>query len=66
METHITICKITNGNLVYDSGNLSWGSVTNYRSRMEAGGGRDVQVEGDMGRPMPDSCSCLVETNTIL
>ena len=42
METHITICKITNGNLLYDSGNSSWGSVTN------------VQVEGDMGRPMAD------------
>ena len=30
------------------------------------GGGRDVQVGGDMGKPMADSCGCLVETNTIL
>ena len=51
METHITTCKITNGNLLYDSGNSSWGSATNYRSGM-AGRWEDVQVEGDMGRPM--------------
>ena len=30
------------------------------------GSGRDVQVEGDMGKPMADSCLYLVETNTIL
>ena len=51
MKTYITICKITNGNLLYDSGNSSWGSATNYRSGM-AGRWEDVQVEGDMGRPM--------------
>ena len=30
------------------------------------GGGRDVQVGGDMGKPMTESCWCLVETNRIL
>ena len=30
------------------------------------GGGRDVQVGGDMDKPMADSCWCLVETNAIL
>ena len=30
------------------------------------GGGRDVQVGGDTGKPMSDSHWCLVETNTIL
>ena len=29
------------------------------------GSGRDVQVGGDMSKPMADSC-CLVEANTIL
>ena len=27
---------------------------------------KDVHVGGDIGRPMADSCRCLVETNTIL
>ena len=30
------------------------------------GSGRKVQVGGDMGKPMADSCWCLVEMNTIL
>ena len=30
------------------------------------GGGRDVQVGGDMGKPMADSCWCMAEINTIL
>ena len=30
------------------------------------GGGSDVQVGGDMGKPIPDSCWYLVEMNTIL
>ena len=30
------------------------------------GGGRDIQVGGDMGKPMADSCCCLLESNTIL
>ena len=30
------------------------------------GGGRDVQVGGVMGKPMADSCWCLVESKTIL
>ena len=28
METYITICKVANGNLLYDSGNSNRGSVT--------------------------------------
>ena len=28
METHITICKIANGNLLYGSGNSNKGSVS--------------------------------------
>ena len=30
------------------------------------GGGRDVQLEGDMGKSMSDSYWCLVETNAIM
>ena len=30
------------------------------------GGGRDVQVGGDMDKPMAESRWCLVETNAIL
>ena len=29
-------------------------------------GGKDIQVGGDMGKPMADSGWCLVETNAIL
>ena len=29
-------------------------------------GGKDFQMGGDMGKPMADSCSCLVEANPIL
>ena len=31
METYISTCKIANGNLLYDSGNSNWGSVTTQR-----------------------------------
>ena len=30
------------------------------------GGGREIQVGGDMGKAMADSCWYLVETNVIL
>ena len=30
------------------------------------GGWRDVEVGGDIGKPVADFCWCLVETNTIL
>ena len=30
------------------------------------GGGKDGQVEGDMDKPMADTCWCLIETNIIL
>ena len=36
------------------------------RNRLGEGGGRDVQVGGDMGKPMADSCWCLAKTNAIL
>ena len=32
METYITICKIANGNLLYDSGNSNRGPVTIYNA----------------------------------
>ena len=44
-----------NGNLPYDSGNLNWGSITTERGENGEGGGKDIQVEGDMGKPMADS-----------
>ena len=46
METYITICKIANGNLLYDSGNSKWGSVTTDRGRTGGrwGEGRMVLV----------------------
>ena len=45
METYITICKIANGNLLYDSGNSNRGSISTQRARMgrEMGG----RVKGD-------------------
>ena len=38
METYITICKIANGNLLYDSGNSNRGSVSTWKGRM----GREI------------------------
>ena len=38
MEICITVCKIANGNLLYDSGNSTRGSLTTWRGGM----GREV------------------------
>ena len=40
---------IANANLLCDSGNSNWGSVTPQR------GGREVQKGGDIGIPVVDS-----------
>ena len=40
-----------NGHLLYDSGNSTWGSITNEW----AGGGKEVQVGGDRGQSVADS-----------
>ena len=45
--------------------NSNWGSITT-EGWSEEGGERDVQVGGDMGKPMVDSCLYLVGTNAIL
>ena len=44
---YTTICKTVNGNLLYDPGNSSWGSVTTYRGE-KWWGGRKVQEGGDI------------------
>ena len=46
METYNTICKIANGNLSYDSGNSSQGSVTTWRGGMGREVGRVFKWEG--------------------
>ena len=45
---------------------LNLGFGTNLQWWDGEGGERDAQVGGDMGKPMADSCWCLVGTNTIL
>ena len=50
METYITVCKIANGNLLYDSGNSNRGPVTIQK----VGWGGRWERE-DMGVPMADS-----------
>ena len=55
METHITICKITNGNLLYDSGNSKRGSVSTWKG-VGDGDGREIQKGGNICIPMADSC----------
>ena len=45
---------------------LKQGLGNNLEGRDGQGGGRDVQVGGDIGKPMADSCWCLVETHTTL
>ena len=57
---YITICKIGS----------QWEFAVWLFNNLEAwdgeGGGREVQEGRDIGIPMPDSCWCLAETNTIL
>ena len=67
METCITICKIESQwefAIWLKELKLGLGNILEGWDGEE--GGRDVHVEGDMGKPMADSCWCLVETNTIL
>ena len=46
METYITICKIANGNLLYDSGNSKRGSVSTWQGVGDGErDGREVQRE---------------------
>ena len=67
METSITICKIdSQWEFAVWLRKLKRGLDNNLGGWDGAGGGRDVQVEGDMGKPMADWCWCLVETYTIL
>ena len=57
MKTYITICKITNGNLLYDSGNSKRGSVSTWKGVGDGErDGREVQKEGDICIPLVDSC----------
>ena len=44
---------------------LKLGLSNNLEGWDREGGGRDVQVGGDVGKPMANSCQCLLETNTI-
>ena len=45
---------------------LRLGICNSIEGRDGEGGGKDVQVGRDLGKPMAYSCWCLVETNTIL
>ena len=44
----------------------NWTELNNLEGWDGEGCWRDVQVGGDMGKPMADSCWCLVKTNAIL
>ena len=67
MEIYITICKIdSQWEIVVWLRELKPELSNNLEGRDGRGGGKDVQVGGNMGEPMTDSCWCLVETNTIL
>ena len=46
METYTTICKIANGNLLYDSGNSNRGSVTTQMCGMERKMGGSFKMGG--------------------
>ena len=57
MKTYITICKIANGNLLYDSGNSKRGSVSTWQGVGDGErDGREVQKGGDICIPLVDSC----------
>ena len=66
-EIYITICK-TDGQWEFAVWlrELKLGLDNNLEGWNAKGGWRDVQVGGDMGKPMSDSCWYLVEINTIL
>ena len=52
-EIYNTICKIVNGNLLYDSRNSNTCS-DNLEGWNGKGDGREIQEGGDMGVPMAD------------
>ena len=67
MEMYITIYKIdSQWKFVIWLRELKPGLLNNLEGWDGEGGGRDVQVGGDMGKPMADSCRCSAETNAIL
>ena len=67
MEIYITICKIdSQWEFAVLLRKLKPGLGNNLEGRDGEEGGRDVQVEGDTGKPVSDSCWSLVETNTVL
>ena len=67
MKTYITICKIdSQWEFAVWLRELKPGLGNNLEGWDAEGGGRDVQVGGDIGKPMADSCCCLVETKAIL
>ena len=51
---------IASGNLLYNTGSLTWCSVKTKR------GGKEVQEGVDIRIPMPDSCCCGAESITTL
>ena len=57
MEMYITICKIDSQ---WEFANMTQGTQTGLRNKLEGwdgkGDGRDVQIGGDMGKPMANSC----------
>ena len=69
METYITMCKIdSHWEFAIWHRELKPGLNNNLEGwdGEEIGGGGDVQVGGDMGKPMVDSFWHLVEAHTIL
>ena len=57
METYITIYKIDNQwEFVVRLRELKLGLCNNLERRDEEGGGKGVQVGGERGKPMTDSC----------
>ena len=67
MEIYITIFKIdSQWEFAVLLRELKPRLGNNLERRDGEEGGRDVQVGGDMGKPMADSCWCLVKTNATL
>ena len=66
-ETYITICKIdSQWEFAVWVREIEPGLGDNLEGWDGDGGGRDVQVEGDMGKSMADSHWYLVDTNAML
>ena len=64
MEIFNAICKIADGNLLYDSGNS--GALWQAEGWDGEEDGREVPEGGDMGVPMADSCWSMTENHKIL